>query len=64
MLLVACVWLATAALLVAALAHVRDDEQDARLDALEREVDAVSLAPLPDEVQPVEPRPPIGFRSE
>jgi hypothetical protein len=58
------VWLGTVALLVAALAHVRDDEQEARLGALERDAaSAGELGPLPAEVEPEERRP-IGFRRE
>jgi hypothetical protein len=59
-LMTAFVWLATGALVVAAKAHGRDDEQDARLAALEREAD--DLGPLPPERPPS--RPPIGFRSD
>jgi hypothetical protein len=55
--------MATAALVLAALAHGRDDEQEARLDALERDAEPVNdLAELPPEVEP--PRAPIGFRRE
>lgn len=62
MIAAAAVLLATCALLVAALAHVRDDEQDGRLDAVERDADRAALDPLPPEVEPETPRSPIGFR--
>jgi hypothetical protein len=55
--------LATAAIVVAALAHSRLDEHDERLDAMARDAGRDSgLDELPPEVEP--PRAPIGFRRE